>query len=64
MANFHLTIKEDDEMDLVASVEDRCMDSLLSDDVVVEWLLQLEVETRQTGAESAVQEFKQERLLA
>jgi hypothetical protein len=45
MADFNLIIDNDEQMDLVATTEDKDLNSLLADDVVLEWLLQLEAES-------------------
>lgn len=44
MAEFHLIINDNDDMDLVAATESREINSLLSDAVVHEWLMQLEAD--------------------
>jgi hypothetical protein len=50
MAEFHLIINDNDDMDLVASTENREVNSLLSDNVVHEWLMQLEADTAASEA--------------
>jgi hypothetical protein len=44
MADFNLIINENHDVDIVASSEDTNLDGLLSDDVVMQWLMDLEAE--------------------
>jgi hypothetical protein len=44
MADFNLIINENHDVDIVASSEDTNLDGLLSDEVVMQWLMDLEAE--------------------
>ncbi len=44
MADFNLIINDDHDADLIASVDDTAFNGLLSDEVVMQWLMDLEAE--------------------
>jgi hypothetical protein len=44
MAEFNLIINENDDVELITSVDETAFNGLLSDDVVMQWLMDLESE--------------------
>ncbi|MGY6586845.1 MAG: hypothetical protein ACXIUB_01010 [Wenzhouxiangella sp.] len=44
MAEFNLILNDESDVDLVTAVHDTELDSLLSDEVVMQWLMELDSE--------------------
>lgn len=44
MAEFNLIINENEDVDLITSVDESAFNSMLSDEAVMQWLLDLESE--------------------
>ncbi len=64
MADFNLIINEDEDMELVASVDDSAMEGMLSDEVVMQWLMDLEAEDSAADLQDQCQESAAVRLHA
>ncbi|MEN1728883.1 MAG: hypothetical protein AAGJ52_10640 [Pseudomonadota bacterium] len=53
MTDFNLIINENQDAELVATSEDSDFNSLLSDEVVMQWLMDLEAEDIATGLQDS-----------
>ncbi|MGY6631557.1 MAG: hypothetical protein ACXIUL_11165 [Wenzhouxiangella sp.] len=50
MAEFNLILNDDSDVDLVTAVHDTELDSLLSDEMVMQWLMELDAEPANSDA--------------
>lgn len=62
MAEFNLILNDESDVDLVTAVHDTELDSLLSDEVVMQWLMELDAEPATNDA--AVSFFEPRRMNA
>lgn len=53
MADFNLIINDDHDADLIASVDESAFNGLLSDEVVMQWLMDLEAEDSASDLEDS-----------
>ncbi|AKS43337.1 hypothetical protein [Wenzhouxiangella marina] len=64
MADFNLIINDNHDADLIASVDDSSFNGLLSDEVVMQWLMDLEAEDSAADLEESRDEMTARRLQA